>query len=139
MAIETQGAKVFWSASTSLSTNVQVVGVTGWNGPTGSAAVIDITAVSDTAGKQKLMGLRDEGQITLDINYQATAASHIAILTDRAARNKRNLAIYFNDGNTSLMHMKCYPTGFAITGAVDQAVKASVTFEITGAVTHTTA
>lgn len=116
-------------------------GVTGWNGPTGSAAVIDITAISDTAGKQKLVGLRDEGQITLDINLSSSSTDlHNALRTDRADRALRTFDIKYSDNNStsqpSAMYFQGYVTGYAITGAVDQAVKASLTLELTSAIRY---
>ena len=111
--------------------------MTGFNGPSGSAAVIDITNLQSTA-KEKLMGLPDEGQVSFDITYQATAASHIALRADRASRTKRKLAIGFTDTASSIDQVDAYCTGFAITGGVDDVLKASVTLELTGPITSTT-
>ena len=86
MAIEAQGSKLFWSASTAASTAVQVGGFMGFNGPSGSAAVIDITTLGSTA-KEKLMGLPDEGQLSGDLLYLSTDAGQIALIADRASRS----------------------------------------------------
>ena|SRR3990167_6759336 len=137
MAIESQGSFVFWSTSTAASTAQSVGGVMGFNGPNGSAGVIDVTTLQSTA-KEKLMGLPDEGQISLDMVYLSTDVGQIALRNDRAARTKRKLAIKLTDGSSQYFHADAYCTNFSITGAVDDVVKASVTLELTGPITWTT-
>ncbi|MCG8430380.1 MAG: phage tail tube protein [Candidatus Omnitrophica bacterium] len=137
MAIESQGILVFWSTSTAMSTAVAVNDVTGFNGPSGSANVIDITNLQSTA-KEKQMGLPDEGQVSLDAIYNSTDAGQVALRADRASRTKRNVAIKLTDGSSQLIHADAYCTNFSITGAVDDVLKASYTLELTGPLTFTT-
>ncbi len=138
MAIEAQGTKIFWSASTALSTAVQVNGVIGFNGPSGSAGVIDVTDLGSTA-KEKLMGLPDEGQLTFDINYLSTDAGQQSLRDDRQARTKKKVAIKLTDASSELMSADAFCTGFSLTGAVDDAIKGSITLELTGPIAYTTA
>lgn len=114
--------------------------VTGFNGPTGAANVIDITHLGSTA-KEKMIGLRDEGQVTIDLNLDTPATSYqIALRDDRANRIKRQYEIVLTDASTALAHIPsalnfdAYVSGFSITGSVDNIVKGSVTLEITSAV-----
>jgi len=137
MAIESQGVLVFWSTSTAQSTAVAVDGITGFNGPSGSAGVIDITDLNSTA-KEKLMGLPDEGQISLDLVYVSTDIGQVALRTDRATRTRRVVSIKLTDGSSSLVYADAYCTGFSITGAVDDVIKASATLELSGPLTWTT-
>jgi hypothetical protein len=122
--------------------NYDTIGeITGFNGPTGSANIIDVTNLNSTA-KEKMIGLRDEGQLSLDLNLNASAESNQMLLkTDRANRTLRKFDIKLTDiGTTSANHIPsgmnfdAYVSGFAITGSVDNAVKASITLEITSAV-----
>lgn len=138
MAIESQGTRIYWSTSTAFSTAQEVGGVTGFNGPSGSANVIDITNLGSTA-KEKLMGLPDEGQISFDVIYLSTDTGQIAMRTDRGSRTKRNVAIALNDASSSIIHGDAYVTGFSLTGAVDDVDKATFTLEVTGPLTFTTA
>ena len=97
--------------------------------------------------KEKLMGLRDEGQLTMDILFDpatADASYHNALRTDKETRTKRRFELTLTDEDstaaTSLptFHsFDAYVTGYSITGAVDDAVKASITLEITSAVKTT--
>jgi len=122
-------------------TMVNIGTVTGFNGPSGSAAVIDITNLASTA-KEKQIGLRDEGQLSIDIIYDSNAtALHTSLKDDRAARTKRIFDIKLTDNGTassqpSAFYFDGYVTGFSLTGAVDDIIKGSVTIEITSAVHH---
>jgi len=138
--IESQGSSFYWStaaATTVITTGAmglvhQVVAV---NGPSGSAGKIDVTNLGSTA-KQFLMGLRDEGDISLDVVYDPSSATNggqVHMFQDRGTRTLRNWM--WRVGSTSA-NIKGwgYCTGFAITGAVDDAVKATMTIAISGPV-----
>lgn len=137
MAIEAQGTIAFWSTSTALSTAQKIGEVVGFNGPSGSAAVIDVTNLGSTA-KEKIMGLPDEGQVTLDLTYSSTDVGQVALRNDRSSRTKRKLAVKLNDGSSSMFDVDAYVTGLSLTGAVDDIIKSSVTFELTGPVNWST-
>jgi len=137
MAIESQGVLIFWSTSTAMSTAVSIGGITGFNGPSGSAGVIDITTLQSTA-KEKQMGLPDEGQVNFDVLYLSTDIGQTNLRTDRAARSRRKLAIKFTDATTTMIHADAYCTGFSITGAIDDVIKASISLELSGPLTWTT-
>lgn len=138
MAMESQGTKLFWSASTAQSTAVQVNEITDFNGPGGAAAVIDISHLGSTA-KEKLIGLRDEGQLSFSLNYNATDAGQVSLIADRAARTKKGCLLKFNNAATNSAFFKGYCMQFAITGAVDDKIAANAVIEITGAVSYSTA
>jgi hypothetical protein len=144
MAFESQGTQFFWGDTTALSTSsTNLVGeVKTFNGPSGSANVIDITSLGSTA-KEKLMGIRDEGQLTLEVNLMPSDAAQMKLRTDRAARTLKAWILKLNDnatdGNKTRLKGDGYCTGFAISGGVDDVVKASITIEITGAVVWSTA
>lgn len=106
-----------------------------FSGPSGSAAVIDVTDLS-SAAKEKRMGLADEGQLSFTINYIPDNAQHIALRAKRAARTETNFKMVFTDDSPSTTwSFSAFVTGFAVSGAVDNVVEANVTLEITGAIT----
>lgn len=135
--LEAQGVKLFWSATTSLSTAIQVGQVVSIAGPSGSAAKIDVTNL-DSTGKEYIMGLRDEGDISLDVIYDPSDTGHSAMFIDRGTRSKRYWMIDLSDGSSNYLGGKGFCTGYSITGSVDDAVKATITIAITGAVVQTT-
>ena len=131
-AIESQGVTISYSVG-SPSTFAAVANVTSFSGPGGSASVIDVTNLSSLA-KEKLMGLPDEGQFTLDINLDPDDASHVALRNARASRTRTEFKLTLTDATPATATFYGYVLGFAVSGAVDQQVKASLTIEIDGTV-----
>lgn len=129
------------TASTIGSTagGVQIGQVVAYNGPSGSAGKIDVTSLESTA-KQFLMGLRDEGDISLDIIYDpSTVKGHEQLFADRGSRTKRGWIIKVSTGGSTSgdkLGGRGYCTGFSVTGAVDDAVKATMTIAVTGPITQ---
>jgi hypothetical protein len=117
--------------------------VTDFTGPGGAAQVIDVTSLQSTA-KEKLVGLRDEGQLSLTMNFNATDDGQTKLLTDRAARQQRKYAIVFTDisSGSSAYPSWCYFSGYAmqysVSGAVDNKVTANAVIEINGPVIYST-
>ena len=144
MAFEAQGTQFFWSSDTAASTaDARLVGeVTDFSGPGGQASIIDVTHLNSTA-KEKLVGLRDEGQVSMSLNLSFSDAGQIALRADRATRSRRKCVIKFNDNTTDAAKTKAifdgYCMGFSVTGAVDNKVSANAVIEITGAVTYSSA
>lgn len=104
-------------------------------GPGGSASVIDTTNLSSTA-KEKAMGLQDEGQITLELNLDTDDTMQTGLRTDRTNQTLRNFKITLTDSSpATTLTFAAYVTNFSIAAAVDDVVTASVTLEISGAVT----
>lgn len=141
MAFSAQNCAFFWSTSTgavstSTAGGAYIGQVVGFNGPSFSSPVIDITNLNSSA-KEKLVGIYDAGQIQLDLLYQATVVGQVNMLADLAAGAIKNWCIALSDSSTSRMLGNGYITAFNIQAAVDDAVKASVTIEISGGVTST--
>ena len=139
MALESQGISIFFSTSTVASTAAAAIieEVNSFSGPSGAAGIIDVTHLLSTA-KEKLVGLRDEGQVSLNLNFIATGAVQTKLRECRSARTKSNLGIAFSDTAKTIAKMECYVTGFSIAGSVDNKLSGAVTIEITGPVTWTT-
>lgn len=141
MAFEAQGTEFYWSATTAASTAAAVLigEVTDFSGPGGQASVIDVTNLNSTA-KEKLVGLRDEGQVSMSLNLSFSDAGQVALRADRATRSRRRAVIKFNDSSTDAARTKAcfdaYVMGFSVTGAVDNKVSANAVLEITGAVAY---
>lgn len=106
--------------------------IVDWDGPSGSASVIDTTHLTSTA-KSKLMGLPDEGQFTFNINWVPTDTGQLALAAARTARTVQAFKVTYSDGSTQTF--SGFVLGFASSGSVDGKVAGSVTIEISGAVT----
>ncbi len=114
--------------------------ITGFSGPSGNAVVIDVTNLNSTA-KEKKIGIRDEGNLNINLNFNSSADQYqIALKDDRANRDKRTFDIKLNDTSTvaasqpSALYFDGYVTGFSLSGGVDNVVKGVVTIELTSAI-----
>ena len=135
-AIESQGVVIQWLDSVNSPNEYRAIPeVKSFSGPSGSAPVIDATDLGDT-GKSKRMGLPDEGQLSLTINYIPDNEIHAGLRTARINRTAQSFRIIFTDTGTTQFNFSGFVTGFAVSGAVDGIIEATVTVEITGAVTE---
>ena len=132
-ALSSQGVTIAVGAG-SPDVPVTIPDVVSINGPSGSATVIDASDLSSTA-REKVMGLMDEGQVTLEMHYLPDNAVHETLRAARAAKTLKSFVITFTDTvPATWFRFNAYVTGFAVTSGVDQLLNASVTLEITGAV-----
>lgn len=136
-ALKSQTGGIYW-LSTSVSPNayVEIPDCVSVGGPTGSAAIIDATALDDTA-KTKIMGLPDEGQVSLELIWggETNNATQVALRTARAAQTLETFQIRLTDSPTSTYTFTGYVTNWELSFGVDDVIKANVTIEISGAVT----
>ncbi len=133
-ALETQGVVFKRGQGDDPETFTAVGEVVSFSGPGGTASVIDVTSLESTA-REKLMGISDEGQFTFDMNMVPDNAQQIGLKDDRAARDLRNFRLELTDIPATILSFAGYVLGFALAGGVDDKITASVTVEITGAVT----
>ena len=125
-ALESQGVTLEWDG-----TNIGEV--VSFNGPGGSASIIDVTHLGSTR-REKRMGIADEGQISFDINLLPSDAGQIKLRDDRADRTERTCRLFLTDTGGTILTMDAYCTQFSVQGSVDNKIQGSVTLEITGAV-----
>lgn len=131
-AIETQGTIISIGSGNPIVYS-EISEVKSFTGPGGSAAVIDVTHLRSTA-KEKRMGLADEGQLSMTINYVPSDPSHIALRAARASRTKTPFKLVFTD--LTEWTFEAFVLQFSTSGGVDNVVEGSVTLEITGAITE---
>lgn len=141
MAYETQKTRFFWSTSTAASTNssAEILQVRNWSGLGGSAPVIDVTHLGSTS-REKMMGLRDSGELTIGLWYDSEDAGQTALQTDAGARTLKKMVIKWStvSANGLGCEFLAYSGGLDISGSEDGAVEASAQIIIANAVTHTT-
>lgn len=107
--------------------------IRSFTGPGGQSAVIDATNLSST-GKEKVLGLQDEGQLSMELSFVPGDTGQQALLSDRAASLKKKFRITFSDVNNTTATFDAFVMGFSVAGGVDALTTATVTLEITGAV-----
>ncbi len=133
-AIRSQGVTVQVTDGGSPSTFNNIPGITDFSGPGGQAAVID-TSNLGSSRREKLPGLPDEGQLGLTLNWDPDDTAHALLLTLRNAGTQAEFKVTLTDTTPKVGTFRGYVLGVAISGGVDQVVKAAVTIEIDGAVT----
>ena len=139
MAYESQGAVLYYSSSTSASTTVHAhVGeVVDFTAITGAAAIIDVTHLQSTA-KEKMIGLCDMGQVTVNVNCIATQTGQVMCWDAMKSRAKRKLSIFLNDTGITQIDCDAYCMSMPITASVDGKITRSITFELSGLATFST-
>ena len=107
--------------------------VTDWDGPGGSATMYETTHLKSTA-KEKKIGLMDEGQLTLSINWEPGDTGQQAARTARANRTEKSFKLTYSDDSTATFDG--YVMGISSSGGVDNKVGGSITIEISGPVVY---
>jgi hypothetical protein len=132
-AIEAQGVVLQRGDGGNPETFTAVAEITDFDGPGGSASVIDVTSLESTA-KEKLMGLMDEGQFTFSANLVPGDAGQSGLRADRKNRALRNFKLILTDDAATTLSFSAFVLGFAISGSVEDKVSAKITLEISGEV-----
>lgn len=112
---------------------LEVGDITDFSGPGGSAGTYDKTNLQSTR-KEFGMGLPDEGEFTLTINFVPDDTGQAACLAARSSRTEKNFKVTYSDDSTA--SFAGYVLGFASSGGVDGKVAGTITIKITGEVTY---
>lgn len=117
--------------------------------PTDIAQVVGITPPQMTVGtsetthlgsswREYISTLPDGGEVSLTIEYDSAAATHAALWTAFTGGAAEAWSVVFNDTGDTAIAFSGILTGFAWDEVtVDNVVTASLTIQITGAVTVT--
>lgn len=92
-------------------------------------AQIDVSTLGANAYREFLGG-KYQASFTLEVLWSHT--DHSAVMNDLLGRTSRAFAIDFPDGNLS---GNAIPTSAAVSGSMDDAVRSTMSFQVTGAVT----
>jgi hypothetical protein len=142
LTLETQGTRFFVSATTTLSTAIEILGVLNWSGLGGTAPVINVSDLQSTAQEKKI-GLRDGGELTLGINYNPSTAISpgLEVLeADAGTRAMKKYCIKWSTVDSTGLGKKffAYCGGVTIDGSEDDVVKGSVQIVLAGGASNTT-
>lgn len=130
-AVETQGTVL--AIETATGTFTPIAKITDFSAFSGSASVIDTTNLDSTA-KEKLMGLQDFGQVSINFFVIPDDAGQVALEAAKSARTLKNFKLTLNDTANTTYAFSGYVLSKSASGAVDQAVTGSATIEISGTV-----
>lgn len=133
-AIQSQGTVISYSdggSPTSFTALGNVTGISGLGG--GSANINDVTNL-DSTFKEKLLGLPDEGQITVNINFDPDNAGHIYLRNARKNRTRLEFRITMTDTTPAVAAFFGYVMQSRVDYAVGRQVTGQVVIEIDGEV-----
>ena len=132
--VQTQGTTFAIGNGDSPLTYTAIGEVVGFDGPSGSAAIIDTTNLSST-GREKNMGLPDYGAFSLSLNYDPADTKQDALWTAFTGQSTVLVRITLTNSPAETWSATCYVTAFSHRVQLDAVVGADITLEITGAVT----
>lgn len=124
------------------ATGTAVAQVTNISGPGLTADTIDVTSHDSTAGyREFLQGLKDGGEVTLDLNFDPVGATHDdvsgGLLDDYDSGTAVSWVITFSDAATSTWAFSGIVTGFEVEAPMDDKLSATATIKVTGQPTLT--
>ena len=138
-ALNSQGSKIYHSASLSPSAFSKIENVTNIQGPDGTAPLIDVSTLESTR-KEYLSGLGDSGQMQIDCNFTAgTQQLDIKRMFDNTADAESFALQIPTDSTKSLFHtfqFLAVCTKWGLKAAVNNKVDLSMVIQTTGGVSY---
>ena len=111
--------------------------VTRITGPGLALETVDITAL-DSTWRERLATILDGGEVTFDLAYDPDDSDHVQVRDDLLSKTKSTWHVYINSGGGAEdWSFEAYVTGFELSAGQGEALTASVTLTVTGAVTIT--
>jgi predicted secreted protein len=107
--------------------------ITNFDGPGGTNSEIDVTSM-DSTSREFRNGLRDSGEVTLEMNFVPGNVGQVDLRTQQAETNTPGSYVMILSDATEIS-FSAFVREFSISGAVDDKVSASVTLRVTGDVT----
>lgn len=109
------------------------------SGPSFSMDTVELTTHSSTGAWKEYLGtLLDAGEVTFDVNFTPTGATHsqsTGLIRDMKNRTLRHFQLVWPDVGATTWSFSAYVTGFEPSAPVDNLLGASVTLKISGAPT----
>ncbi len=106
------------------------------SGPSLELATEEVTHHSSTGGwREKIGTLLSAGEVTFDLNFIPTEATHsysTGLINDMVNRTKRNFQLVFPDAGNTTWQFTALVTKFEPDEPVEGELGASVTLEVTG-------
>jgi len=134
IAIDTTGLTITDNTDTATATPetwTEIGEVVDWDGPSESAAEIDMSHLQSVA-KEVKMGIPDSGTFTFTVNWHPQGTGQLALQTARAGSLEKDFKITYSDLSTETF--SGFVLGFPRSGGgVDDKVVGNVTIRITGA------
>lgn len=127
---DTTGYTAYTSGGTfTPQTLTPIANVHTFSGGDAAAAEIDVTNLSSTS-KEFLLGLRDQGTFSLELDYDFADAGQNALLAAQASGAVKSFVLTLPDGHTASFSALVKKVAFS--GGTDAVVKRPVDLRVTG-------
>lgn len=135
--LSSQGLKISRENSPGSGTFTDIAHITGHDGPGSENPEIDVTSLSSTA-KEFLPGLKDNGELSVELNFDPANSSHQQISADQEASPPTvvNWRISFPTSPIITWTFPAFVKSFSPASGVDAALTGSLTLRIAGAITR---
>jgi len=134
-ALTSQGMTIGIGDGAGVEVFATITEVNSIDGPGGQANEIDVTDLNSTS-KEFILGLQDEGDVSLDINYIPADVQHALLRARKADGVVGNFQLSFTDTPVTTWTFAALVKGFAINNGVDAVTKATVILRISGSITE---
>lgn len=134
--VSSQGLTISIGNGASPETFTAIANITGHDGPSRENPEIDVSDLNASA-KEFLPGLVDNGELSLNLNFDPTATSHLALLSAQEARTVSNYRITWPGSSPAkTWTFPAFVKSFSTSSSVDAPLTGSATLRITGDVTR---
>lgn len=100
----------------------------------GSASEIDVTSLASTA-KEFILGLKDEGEVSLSLNLDTADTMQTGLRTDRDNNVARNFEMDLTDSGPTTISFTAFVKSYNLGVATDTQITLEVTLRLTGPAT----
>jgi hypothetical protein len=130
---QAQGTTISRETSLGSGSYVTLANVKSFDGPSTQNAEIDVTTLS-SAAKEFVGGLVDFGDLSMDVNFDQSAASHQQVFADMEASppTVTNWRITFANPTTNYT-WNAFVKGFSLGGQVDGVYSGKITLRLSSA------
>lgn len=136
-AVSGIGAKFKRSDMASSPTFTAIAEVTNIDGPNKSRDTIDVTTLDSDGGyREFISGLRDGGEVQLDISY--TYSGYDLINDDFEDDNARDYQITLPDADKTVLQFSALVTALGLQVPMEDRITCNTTLKISGPVTLST-
>lgn len=123
----------YWDSTLGVPAYVEVAEVHNISGPSVSRDSIETTHHGSTGGyREYLPGLRDGGEVTVDINWDNSEGSHADIYGQITSSQTANEDYRVNFSGGATFTFSGHVTAFDVTAPLDDRLTASLTIKLSG-------
>lgn len=128
-----QGTTISRETSLGSGSFVTLANVKSFDGPSTQNPEIDVTTLSSTA-KEFIGGLVDFGDLSMDVNFDQSAASHVQVFADMEANPPTTTGWRITFVNPTVTYTwPAFVKSFSLGGQVDGVYSGKLTLRLAGA------